>query len=143
MATVTTTLAVFKKSLQAALSTSEHYLQGTLTLAVLDNAAPVTEDLTVTGNEFLDELTGYNILSQVAVSTPTLTNLLLDGDDSGASELTDIGSGEVGNKVLLYDNTGTPATSRLWAIGTLSSNITGDAVDDDLQFASGLINFDG
>ena len=143
MATITTTFAVFKKSLQAVLSTSEHYLQGTLTFAILDNASPVTEDLTVTGDEFLDELTGYNILSQVAVTTPTLTNLLLDGDDSGASELTDIGSGELGNKVLLYDNTGTPATSRLWAIGTLSSNITGDAVDDDLQFASGLINFDG
>ena len=142
MATVTTTLTPFKKSLQAALATSANYLQGTLTLAVLDNATPVTEDTSVTGDEFLDELGGV-ILSSWAVASPTLTGLLLDGDDTGSAELTDIGSGEVGNKVILYDNTGVAATSRLWAIGTLSSNITGDTVDDDIQFGSGFINFDG
>lgn len=143
MATITTTFAVFKKSLAAVLSTSAHYLQGTLTLAVLDNASSVTEDTTVTGDEFLDELTGQVILQKVAVSTPVLTGLLLDGDDSGLAELADIGSGNNANKTILFDDTGVASTSRLWAIGTLSALLAGDTVDDDIQFASGLIDFDG
>lgn len=143
MATLTATLSIFKKSFQAVLTGSENYLQGTLTLGVLDNASPTTEDTTVTGDEFLDEVAGATILQSVALTTPTLTGLLLDADDSGASELTDIGSGNDGDKVILYDNTGTPATSRVWAIGTLSALLSGDTINDDIQFASGLIDFDG
>ncbi len=143
MATITSTLSIFKKSFAAVLSGSVHYLQGTPTLAVLDEANPTTEDTTVTGDEFLDEVAGATILQSVALTTPVLTGLLLDADDSAADELTDIGAGNDGDKVILYDNTGTPATSRVWAIGTLSATLSGDDVDDDIQFASGLINFDG
>jgi len=143
MATITSTLAIFKKSFQAVLTGSANYLQGTPTLAILDKASAVTEDLTVTGDEFLSEVAGQVILQTWAITTPTLTNLLLDGDDSGAAELIDITTGKTGDKIILYDNTGVAATSRVWSIGSLSVDLVGDDVNDDLQFPSGFINFDG
>jgi len=143
MATITATLSVFKKSLQTVLSSSSHYLESTLYLALLDASSPVTEDTTVTGDEFLSDLAGASILSEIPITTPTIANLLLDGDDSAVDELTDVGSGNSADKALLYTKTGSAATSRVWAIGTLSSPISGDDLDDDLQFSSGLIDFDG
>ena len=85
MATVTTTFSIFKESYRVVLSSSAHYLQGTLTLGVLDNASPTTEDTTIGGDTFLSDVAGAVILQKWAVASPVLTTLLLDGDDSGAS----------------------------------------------------------
>ena len=137
----TFTLSPFLKSINSILSGTPSVLDTTLKLALLDQASAVTEDLTATGDEFLADLTGYNILSEVTLVSPTLTNLLLSCDASATGEMPDPGSGNTADKIILYSDTGSAATSRLLGIATLSSAIVGDDVADDLQVPSGLLNF--
>lgn len=133
MATLTFTLTMFNTSLQAMCSQNASPLLPTLKLALLDQASAVTEDTSDSGDEFLSDLSGANILSEVTLTTPTFTNRILSCDVSAVNEFPDVGSGNTADKILLYSDTGVASTSRLWGIATLSSPITGDDNPDDLQ----------
>lgn len=120
------------------MSSSAHLLEATLYAALLDQASAITEDLTDTGDEFLSDLVGYNILSEIPLPTPAVVERTLEFDDSALAEMTDVGSGNTADKILFYTRTGVDTTSRVWAIATLSAPISGDDNDDNLTAANGI-----
>ncbi len=139
MATVTVTLTPFRASIGSMMDSAANLLDSTLYIALLDQASSVTEDTTDSGDEFLSDLAGYNILSEIAAPSPAIVNRVLTIDDTALDELTDVGSGNTSDKILLYTRTGVDASSRLWGIGTLSSAISGDDNDDNLEVPNGIL----
>lgn len=108
--------------------------------ALVDSAL-VPADTTITGHEYLSDISAGVIATSAAIANQSVVDGLLDGDDVA---LVDPGGGETGEYLALYADTGNPATSRLIECSDDATNlpITLDGTNDEIQHnASGITKF--
>lgn len=108
--------------------------------ALVDSAV-VPADTTISGHEFLSDIQAGVISTTEPLQNVTVVDGLLDADDV---QLPDDGGGETGEYLVLYADTGNPATSRLIMLSDDATNlpVTQDGVADEIQHnASGITQF--
>lgn len=107
----------------------------------LVDAAITPANTAVGGHAFLSDISAGVIATTAALANQSFTDRLLDADDV---ELPDDGGGETGEYLVLFVDTGNPATSRLLICSDDATNlpITQDGVADQIQHnASGITQF--
>lgn len=98
----------------------------------LIDSGEVQADTTITGHEYLSDIAAGVLTTTPALSNVTVTDALVDADDV---TLPDPGGGATGEYLVLYADTGNPATSRLILCSDDATNlpITLDGTDDEIQ----------
>lgn len=100
------------------IETKQALLEGGSNIAVtsgmevsLIDHADDTPNPAAAGDDFYDDITGAAIVANVALTGESVANNVFDADDAVFTSVT----GDVAESVLLFKNTGSSATSRLFA----------------------------
>lgn len=124
---------LYNKFLQALGNGEVDLGAGTFKIALL--SASYTPDLTDSGDEFESDLVGK--LDEIDLVNPTWVNRVFDADNLvGIFPDNTVGTG---TQLVLYKDTGTPATSNLIAYydTVVGLPIIQDGIDDTITFAAG------
>jgi hypothetical protein len=132
---------LFQKFKQAALTgnfTADLSAAGTNVKAALIDTGLHDPDTTITGDEFLGDVSAGVIATTGNLANKTVVDGVFDADNAA---LPDAGGGATGEEVVLYVDTGNPATSRLLALIDTATGLplTLDGTNDTIQWhASGI-----